>query len=296
MENIKPRNIFVAVILSILSLLLPGIGHLFGARCKRFFVVFVLFIILLIISGLIIEFDYYRIGVAILYLSGFSWFGFLLIDSYLVNRKKSGIEIKWYNRWYFYILGAVLLFFIANVQAIVLSTIGIRVFRIPNVSNSPTLQVNDLFIAKMNYGKSKGFHYVRVKSFGDMTITVPFITFRPAKYLVGNFVLFEAPNKTIWVKRIVALSGDRFAIRNGKDYLNGKLVKNYSIPRINRRTSKSIKFGPITVPAHHILVLGDNRDNSKDSKELGPISMKYLRGKALFVFWSSNYKRIGNLL
>ncbi|OGC74655.1 MAG: signal peptidase I [candidate division Zixibacteria bacterium RBG_16_40_9] len=99
------------------------------------------------------------------------------------------------------------------------------------------------------------------------------------------------PNK-IFVKRCVATEGQTVEIINktlfvdGKVYVDPSSVK-YKDPRVLPKVlSQRDNFGPVQVPQRHVFVLGDNRDNSQDSRDWGFVDYYSVKGKALFVYWS----------
>jgi signal peptidase I len=101
----------------------------------------------------------------------------------------------------------------------------------------------------------------------------------------GQIVIFDSKNfaKDIYVKRIIGISGDEIEIKNSKVYLNGtELEENYLDPGIVTNPgpflTKSTKF---KVEEGYVFVLGDNRTDSIDSRMLGPISIKDIKGHAV---------------
>jgi len=100
----------------------------------------------------------------------------------------------------------------------------------------------------------------------------------------GDIVIFKTPedNKSNYVKRLIGLPGDRIKIENGIVYLNGDpLHEPYvEVPAIN-------DYMEVTVPEGAFFALGDNRNDSKDSRDfrIGFISMKNLVGKAVWRIW-----------
>ena len=129
----------------------------------------------------------------------------------------------------------------------------------------------------------------------------------------ANFFIWYLPRN--FVKRCVAVAGDTVEVRNKELYINGKKEVapyvthkfNYPLPRLpgelntdfqrlweNRRFYRSTlspyvrdNFGPVVVPEGHIFVMGDNRDNSEDSRFWGPLARHHLRGKPLVLYFSS---------
>lgn len=104
----------------------------------------------------------------------------------------------------------------------------------------------------------------------------------------GDVVIFNPPidgrEKELFIKRIIAVPGDYFQIKNNKLYLNGILIsENY----INNKKSnrKEYKLLEGKVPKGYVYVLGDNRDNSNDSRVFGLVPIKNIKGKALTKIW-----------
>ncbi|CAM5787732.1 MULTISPECIES: signal peptidase I [Brevibacillus] len=93
-----------------------------------------------------------------------------------------------------------------------------------------------------------------------------------------------------WIKRVVALAGDTVEAKNDQLYVNGQPVNE---PFLTANKLKAAAegvtltedFGPITVPEGHIFVMGDNRNNSMDSRAIGPVSLDHVVGRAELVYW-----------
>ena len=97
---------------------------------------------------------------------------------------------------------------------------------------------------------------------------------------------------TNFIKRIVAVPGDHISIKRGRVYLDGKLSDPWNI---NKDPSCGICNLPktLTVPPGQYYMMGDNRGESADSREWGPVPRKWIIGKAFFTYWPP--KRIGTL-
>ncbi len=188
---------------------------------------------------------------------------------------------------------------IAVIIAMFIRTFIIQAFKIPSGSMLETLQIGDqILVNKFIYG-------VKIP-FTDGKTLIP--VENPEK---GDIVVFkfpEDPSKD-FIKRVIATEGDTVEIIDKHVYINGKLLKDdaYAI-----HTDKRILPGfmsprdnkeKFTVPAHKIFVMGDNRDDSYDSRFWGFVDLKAVRGKALIIYWSWNsqrfrprWSRIGHLL
>ncbi|PID78306.1 MAG: signal peptidase I [Deltaproteobacteria bacterium] len=182
----------------------------------------------------------------------------------------------------------------ALVLALLIRAFIIQAYKIPSGSMEDTLLVGDhLLVSKFIYG-------VRMP-FTNKTI-IPF-----SKPKRGDIVVFKAPVKPPkdFIKRVIGLPGDKIEVRNKNLYINGKRYKNE--PYI-KHTDKNMypardDFGPVIVPENSYFMMGDNRDNSTDSRFIGFIPYSMLRGKALLVYWSwkgdsfgVRWSRIGHLL
>jgi len=160
----------------------------------------------------------------------------------------------------------------------------------------PTLLVGDhIFVNKFIYG-------IRMPFTNEPLIPVG----RPDR---GDIVVFRYPEDRSkdYIKRVVAVEGDVVQMKNRKIYVNGKLMEDphavYTDPRGDTNQAQKDFFGPIAVPPGKFFVMGDNRDNSYDSRYWGFVDFNDLRGRAFIIYWSWNpmnhdvrWSRIGRLL
>jgi len=100
----------------------------------------------------------------------------------------------------------------------------------------------------------------------------------------GDVVVFRYPRdpSKSYIKRVVGVPGDRVRVAAGRVYLNGQaLQEDYvSLDETDLRS-----YPEVTVPAGAYYVMGDHRTMSNDSREFGPVSERYIYGKAVFVYW-----------
>lgn len=186
---------------------------------------------------------------------------------------------------------------LAIVIAFFIRTFVIQAYKIPSGSMKPTLQIGDhILVSKFNYGVKLPFL---------RSTLIPIGTPKRGDILV--FIYPEDRSKD-FIKRLIGLPGDIIEIRNKKILLNGLplndthgvYVDNLIIPgSVQPRDN----FGPVTVPEESIFVMGDNRDESYDSRFWGFVKMKDVLGKALIIYWSWNQEdtwvrwgRIGKIL
>ena len=186
---------------------------------------------------------------------------------------------------------------IAVVIAFFIRTFVIQAFKIPSGSMKPTLQIGDhLLVTKFIYG-------VKIPIIRKTLIPVS----EPKR---GDIVVFIYPEDRSkdFVKRVIGIAGDTIEIKDKKIFLNSMLYKDnfgvYSDDMIIPGAAQPRdNFGPVTVPPGKIFCMGDNRDQSYDSRFWGFVDQSDVLGKALIIYWSWNsddnsvrWSRIGRLL
>lgn len=164
----------------------------------------------------------------------------------------------------------------AFVLFLIIRSFFFQAFRIPSPSMEDTLLIHDfLFISKLAYGPNIPMTHTRLPGLG--------------KPKPGDIIVFQNPanTKEDYIKRCVAVEGQTVEYRNKVLYVDGvqqnePYVKHID-PGVNPRRDT---FGPIRVPKGKLFMMGDNRDNSQDSRFWGFLDMKLVRGKAEVLYFS----------
>ena len=112
--------------------------------------------------------------------------------------------------------------------------------------------------------------------------------------------VYPGDRKKDFVKRVIALPGEKVEIRDRKIFINEKTITDpWGVyggrggPFILSQFRPGDNYGPKVVPSNSLFVLGDNRDNSQDSRHFGFVDMSAVKGKVLYIYWSKNKNRIG---
>ncbi len=186
---------------------------------------------------------------------------------------------------------------VAILIALVIRTFVVQAFKIPSGSMKQTLQIGDhILVNKFIFG-------VKIPYWNKTIIPLK----SPQR---GDIIVFKYPvdpNKD-FIKRVVGVAGDIIESRDKQLYLNHKPVNHdygvHTDPHIISGNNKlRDNFGPITVPQNSLFVMGDNRDESYDSRFWGFVDIKAVNGKAFIVYWSWDklnfgvrWNRLGRIL
>ncbi len=183
---------------------------------------------------------------------------------------------------------------IAILLALFIRTFIVQAFKIPSGSMIPTLLVGDhILVNKFIYGPRIPYTPYRLFHFK-----------RPQR---GDVVVFLEPttrNKD-FIKRVIGLPGETIQVINRKVYINGVPLDEqryayFSSTSYNRELDN---FGPLTIPDDSYFMMGDNRENSSDSRVWGPVPFHLIKGKAFLIYWSWDgakrriqWSRLGDLI
>jgi signal peptidase I len=165
--------------------------------------------------------------------------------------------------------------FIALVLAVFIRTFAVQAYKIPSGSMIPTLLVGDyILVNRLAYG-----------------LRVPYYKyiFRWGEIKRGDVIVFvfpEDPSKD-FIKRVIALPGETIEIKRKKIYIDGREIEDkWGFFSDNYVGPPRDDFGPFQVPPEHVFVMGDNRDESNDSRFWGPVNIQNIKGKAFVIYFS----------
>jgi len=268
MDSLKKRKPILAFLFSLVT---PGLGQIYNGQFKKgvsylvgFLLVYILFSFLLL--------KFYGMICYLIIMVGL--FLFISLDALLGAIKSKTIVLKSYNRWYIY-----LIIFLLN-SVVIRPLLGwtiknnvARAYKIPSITMKPALLAGDHLIANMRIYKSG----------------------KPKRGDVIIFEYSEDPSKD-FIKRVVGLESEKVEIINDKVYIKGKLLDDpwgyYESSGQVKDLKELENFGPVVVPENSLFVLGDNRNNSQDSRFWGFVDIRKVKGKALYLYWAKDKSRI----
>jgi signal peptidase I len=172
---------------------------------------------------------------------------------------------------------------IAVILALFVRTWVFQAFKIPTGSMEKNLLVGDhLIVNKMQFAP---------------TATSLERAIMPGRDIRrGDIIVFKFPQQPDrdFIKRVIGLPGDRLELHRKKVYVNGspidepyvQFLEPPSVDGPPRTDDLREEYGPVTVPPHQYFMMGDNRDNSEDSRYWGFMPESYVKGQALFIYFS----------
>lgn len=185
----------------------------------------------------------------------------------------------------------------AVILALLIRSFVIQAFKIPSGSMIPTLLVGDhIMVNKFVYGIKVPFTDIRI-----LPLRAP---------SRGDIIVFRYPmdKKKDFIKRVVGIEGDVVEIRDKIVFINGEPWEgSYGVHNDSAILPGSVSprdnFGPVSVPKDSLFTLGDNRDQSRDSRFWGFVDLNEVKGSSFIIYWSwdednhwPRWRRMGKLL
>jgi len=174
---------------------------------------------------------------------------------------------------------------IAVVLALFMRTFVVQAFKIPTGSMEPNLLIGDHLLVNK-------FVFAPTLSSAERTL-LPMTDIRR-----GDIVVFKYPEdpERDFIKRVIGLSGETIELKDRQIHVNGRAIQEpyaHYLPRPAGSAGGEVttgdvreRYGPVVVPAGSVFVMGDNRDNSQDSRYWGFLPKENIKGKALMIYWS----------
>ena len=171
---------------------------------------------------------------------------------------------------------------VAVILALFIRTFVVQAFKIPTGSMEPNLLVGDHLL-------------VNKFVFAPTATPLERVVLPMREIRRGDVVVFKFPEEPErdFIKRVVGLPGDTIEIRSRRVLINGSKIEepyaHYLFPVGDDEAETydvRARYGPVSVPQGHYFMMGDNRDNSQDSRYWGFLPAHYVKGRALMIYWS----------
>lgn len=256
----------------LLSIVLPGLGHLYAGKPGTGVTWFIAFEVLAFVSASVFRspvlHPFLNLAAVLIPVAGY-WFVTRSAIRLARLVRYSYARTVW-NRWYVSLGVLVVAGSMSWFLPDVIKEFVVKAYKIPAPSMAPTLLIGDhILVDKLAYRSGT----------------------RPQR---GDIIVFKFPEDESkdFVKRIIGIPGDIVEIRNKQVILNGiqiddqRYTQRIDLSIIERSINPRDNFGPMTVPDGSYFVLGDNRDQSLDSRFWGYVEASKIRGKATIIYWS----------
>jgi signal peptidase I len=262
---------------ALLTVLTPGLGHIYIGQARRGVTLFFLVIIadtLLVFAlmGVLARFWMFAISLGLL----LGLWLYIIIDASSRAYRMSEHPRRTYNTWQVY-AGAFLLAWVITAVPFSYATLAkssgqLGYFRATAASMAPTLQTGEYFLADATFYRGR----------------------QPSRGEVAVYVHPKQPDLH-YIKRIIAVEGDRVAIKGGRAVVNGVAIEEPYV-NVGAPDAAFANMVEIRVPPAHVFVLGDNRANSVDSRDSvahGPVPVTKLIGRVTDIAFSHALNRMG---
>lgn len=276
----KKRLPVAALLLSIFA---PGLGQVYNAQFRKGIITALLVELAIFSLSTPIISTFYGFGLASL-LALFSYL-YAVLDPLIVTARNKEVKLQSYNRWYIYLSLLIGSFALTQLNFYVLTHARYQVFHTGSVSMEPTLTDGDRFVVDRDYYRNR-------KALPDDLVVVSYPSQQDIKYIC----------------RCIAVGGQTVEIKNRAPYVDHKPVRNrgyslrFLVPMrpVGQReegifppgAGNSDNYGPVLVPEGKYFLLGDNIANCRDTRYWGFVDDTALRGRPLFVCWSTTLSRI----
>lgn len=247
-----------------LSYFLPGIGQIYNNQALKGITLIIITIIFWTL-----EKRFYPFSILFIFI-----YLFAMKDAFESAEKINGSNRKFSEQGNVFIKILVVIALLIHAIPVgnIIRTHFLQAFKIPAGSMLPTLEIGDrIFVDKTTEAKTS------IKR-GDILIFV-----------------YPKDEKKDFIKRVIGLPGDKIEIKDKEIYINDeKLTENYIIHQDQHIKPKEYEprdnMGPITIPSDSLFVMGDNRDQSYDSRYWGFVKTDKVKGKVIKIYWSWDSK------
>ena len=265
--NMKKNQLWAGL----LSTIDAGLGQIYNGKVIQGLLIYFVFqtlIILFYLSGILSQFFSFALGLLFLILLRIS----IVFHAASQAREPNINKPKLLGRWYIYIgFIVVSLIFTTSVFIFLEPVVAFQTAYVPTANMLPTIQTGDYLIIKIDRRQE------------------------PIERL--DLVIYNPPDdpSARYIGRIIGLPGDTLYFMNNIVYINGnRLIENYVY--YNSGINNTDELDSLVVPRNNYFLMGDNRGDSRDSRYFGVVVRSNIFGKPLYIYWSNNLNRVGNLL
>lgn len=270
---------------AVLSFIMPGLGQFRNGQLLKSIIFYILYFVAFFIFHFFNLFRTFN-GLIIIFILSMVLYLFIIGDAFTFARRNKGKDKESYKKWLIYIILIILHLIIASLYKSYMNSNFIMAHRVPTASMEPTIKPGDFFIADYQYYKKN-----------------------PVKPNDVVVLRFPKDSKRKFIERCIGIGGQVVEIKDKSVFVDGKvfpdsqktqfidpniILKDITDPDVYpKHIENRDNYGPITVPRGHYFVMGDNRDNSYDSRFWGFLPKENVLAKPLYIYWAKDKTRIG---
>ena len=254
-----------------LTLTVPGLGHLYNGQAKKGILLYLVCAVIYY-SQIYLKLIYTKQGLLTCFVFNILIYIYIIIDASILSLKTRSSSRFWYTKWYMLMI-------------IIMTQIAIPIYidHLSFVPKSYRIRSNSMAGALLI----------------DDTTLVDLTAYETDTPGYDDIIVFTFPEdeRKNFIKRVIGKPGDTVCIKDKQVFVNGVNITENSILHTDAKYNKKRDTMPsMIIPPETYFVLGDNRDESYDSRFFGPIAKEKIIGRARIIIWSDTWSRIGKTL